>query len=125
MYVCKKGHYIGLYHKGYVDVRMRFNNNNDKTLVSSFLLHRKSDAKKEKYHKKRAEAIHRLKINGCAICGYNKCDDALCFHHTNPQDKKYTIGQNEIFKGSMVEEINKCILLCANCHGEKHNKLFY
>jgi len=122
MYICKKGHYIGLYHKGYIDIRMRFNDIDDKILISSFILHKKSAIKKEKYHKERAKAIHNLKTNGCAICGYDKCDDALNFHHVNPQDKKYTIGQNKVFGRNIIEEINKCILLCSNCHMEIHKK---
>jgi len=61
-----------------------------------------------------------LKSNGCAICGYDKYSGALGFHHTNPEDKKLGLNKkvfnykNEI----LVEEINKCILLCANCHME-------
>ena len=62
-----------------------------------------------------------LKINGCAICGYNKCDNALEFHHVNPADKKFNITIPHIGNKNLVEELNKCILLCANCHRETHN----
>ena len=68
--------------------------------------------------------IHTLKSNGCAICGYNKCDSALEFHHVKPEDKKLTITQ-AIWGNSnkiAVEELNKCILLCANCHKEIENR---
>jgi len=63
-----------------------------------------------------------LKSNGCAICGYNKCDRALEFHHVNPKDKKYLIRAAEMGREDLAEEIRKCILLCANCHREIHDK---
>jgi len=67
------------------------------------------------------EILLDLKQNGCAICGYNKCNRALHFHHTNPKDKKFQINRSTIRKKPvvvLVDEINKCILLCANCHME-------
>ena len=64
------------------------------------------------------KAMHKLKINGCAICGYNKCDRALHFHHVNPEDKKFQVTHSALTKNSLIDEINKCILLCANCHIE-------
>ncbi|OGF20375.1 hypothetical protein A2Y83_03425 [Candidatus Falkowbacteria bacterium RBG_13_39_14] len=58
----------------------------------------------------------------CAICGYNKCIQSLEFHHVNSKGKDlgisakgYTRSWNEVKK-----EIDKCILLCANCHREVH-----
>jgi len=65
-----------------------------------------------------------LKINGCAICGYDKCDAALEFHYTNPEDKKFGVTLRSFSRTvkSIKEEINKCILLCSNCHKEIHNK---
>ena len=70
------------------------------------------------------KVLHNLKINGCAICGYNDCDAALEFHHTNPQDKKFQIQRITLrFNNEkIVEELNKCILLCANCHRKVHAK---
>jgi 5-methylcytosine-specific restriction endonuclease McrA len=62
-----------------------------------------------------------LKINGCAICGYNKYHGALDFHHVNPRDKKFnlTIDDFRHKKSNIfIAEINKCILLCSNCHAE-------
>jgi hypothetical protein len=61
---------------------------------------------------------------GCGMCGYNKCGKALDFHHTDPSTKLFEINKlnwwsfitydNERVK----QEIDKCILLCANCHSE-------
>jgi hypothetical protein len=57
----------------------------------------------------------------CKICGYDKCIQALEFHHVNPKQKEYEI--NTLLTRSekiILEEINKCILVCANCHREIH-----
>ena len=74
---------------------------------------------KEEEKQRNSKILHDLKINGCAICGYNKCDNALEFHHTNPRDKIFSIGT---LRGHLAEELNKCILLCANCHKEIHSE---
>lgn len=62
----------------------------------------------------------------CVNCGYNKCSRALVFHHINESEKKFTISCNhcrcwEVLK----EELDKCILLCANCHAELHFELHF
>ena len=59
----------------------------------------------------------------CVSCGYNKCLDALHFHHKDPDTKSFSI--NSAFahpkrKALIKEEVDKCILLCANCHSEHH-----
>ena len=66
--------------------------------------------------------MHDLKINGCAICGYDKCDTALEFHHINSEDKKFYIVQARITDKQFINEVNKCMLLCAICHIEIHAK---
>lgn len=79
---------------------------------------------KEKFfiHYKRKQLImHNLKINGCAICGYDECDAALDFHHVNPKDKKYGLSAINLHKKDFIDEINKCILLCCRCHKEIEN----
>ena len=77
-----------------------------------------------KNHKINMEVMHSLKINGCAICGYNECGAALEFHHVNSEDKKFNLCSTALGRRekSIVEELNKCILLCANCHRKIHTK---
>jgi len=64
-----------------------------------------------------------LKVNGCAICGYSKCPAALEFHRVNPQDKSFNVAmgaaRGKSYK-NIINEVNKCILLCSNCHRELH-----
>jgi len=55
----------------------------------------------------------------CQICGYNKYQGALDFHHINGK-KDFEIGQKG-YTRSWVKtrgELDKCILVCANCHRE-------
>ena len=57
--------------------------------------------------------------NKCSICGYNKCNAALEFHHTT-KDKEFNIAGARFGWKKLKDEINKCILLCSNCHREHH-----
>lgn len=56
----------------------------------------------------------------CLICGYDRCQQVLQFHHLDPSTKEFHLA----FKGvtrSLAKsraEARKCVLLCANCHGE-------
>lgn len=60
----------------------------------------------------------------CSICGYDKCSSALDFHHINPNDKTKSISvmKSKSFE-KLKSELDKCILLCKNCHFEVHVKL--
>lgn len=60
----------------------------------------------------------------CQICGYDKCQSALEFHHIDSQEKDFTLGANaNIAFSKAKEEVKKCILVCANCHREIHEGL--
>lgn len=58
----------------------------------------------------------------CEKCGYNKCNGALEFHHLNPEEKDFSISTSGTTKSfeRIKKEIDKCILVCANCHREIH-----
>ena len=55
----------------------------------------------------------------CQICGYDKCVAALEFHHRNPAEKdpQWRRGWS---LDRLRNELNKCDILCANCHREVH-----
>jgi len=64
------------------------------------------------------------KGGACSCCGYKKCISALQFHHVNQKDKDFTIGNYSFRKfESLIDELDKCILVCANCHSEIHSGL--
>lgn len=59
----------------------------------------------------------------CQTCGYNKYIGALDFHHVDPCTKNFGISSRRMSKERQKEEIDKCILICANCHAEIHSGL--
>ena len=57
----------------------------------------------------------------CIECNYNKNYAALEFHHRNPLEKDYVWNDLKLRKwASILLELDKCDLLCSNCHAEKH-----
>lgn len=59
----------------------------------------------------------------CNICSYNKCAAALELHHLDPSKKNFSFGSVRADPKKwdvIVEELRKCIMLCANCHRELH-----
>lgn len=59
----------------------------------------------------------------CLICGYNKTNKALEFHHLNPLEKDFTISGGTKSFNSIKKELDKCILVCSNCHREIHDHM--
>ena len=79
---------------------------------------RSSDQKRIRNKKERAVIY---KGGKCKNCGYDKCIAALDFHHVNPEEKVYEVKYLMSRRWDLIkEEIDKCILLCANCHREEH-----
>ena len=56
----------------------------------------------------------------CQYCGYNKCMGALEFHHLDPKKKDFGIAAVTRSWENIKDELDKCILVCANCHREIH-----
>ena len=54
----------------------------------------------------------------CIVCGYNRCITALEFHHLDPSEKDFAIGGKTIAWDKLKVELDKCVLVCANCHRE-------
>lgn len=63
--------------------------------------------------------------NGCERCGYNKSNVALDFHHRDSTTKDFAISRFKLYKfiDSVKEELDKCDVLCSNCHREVHHEL--
>jgi hypothetical protein len=81
----------------------------------------------------RSEAVQRrrdiIKIQAveykggkCEKCGYNKCIGALEFHHKDPNAKDFGIASKGYTRSweKVKKELDKCILVCSNCHREIH-----
>jgi len=78
---------------------------------------------------KRRKQIRQMAVdykgNKCAICGYKECLQALEFHHISMEGKDFGISAKGYTRSwyEVRKELDKCILLCANCHREVHERL--
>lgn len=80
------------------------------------------------YHRnrrqRRKKELLEYKGGKCQICSYDKYWGALEFHHTDPSKKDFEIGDGcRKSLEKLKAEIDKCILVCSNCHKEIHSKL--
>lgn len=58
----------------------------------------------------------------CVHCGWRGNQAALQFHHTDPKEKDFIIGNVANKKWDVIRaELDKCVLLCANCHAIEHS----
>jgi 5-methylcytosine-specific restriction endonuclease McrA len=77
---------------------------------------------------KRRKKIRQMAIEykggSCEVCGYDNCSEALEFHHANSSGKDFSISEKGYTRSwlRVKEELDKCMLLCANCHRELHAK---
>lgn len=87
-----------------------------KTKCNSCMANERRFAKKQK-------AID-YKGGKCSKCGYNKCNSALEFHHLDDDQKEFTISSQHCYVWERIQiELDKTILLCANCHREVHEEI--
>jgi 5-methylcytosine-specific restriction endonuclease McrA len=76
--------------------------------------------RKNLYRRNKLKAIQ-LKGGKCQLCHYDRCLAALDFHHIrNGEDKEFAISQHLHNWKKVLPELEKCILLCKNCHVELH-----
>ena len=89
-----------------------------------FLRNERSKASKKKRRQIKKKKTIDLFGGKCQICFYDKCQNALNFHHIDPSIKCFEISDAfyrlDISEEELQEELKKCILICANCHNEIH-----
>lgn len=56
----------------------------------------------------------------CQRCGLVDDPCVYDFHHLDPTEKDFSIGKNALKFESIKKELDKCILLCSNCHRKEH-----
>lgn len=76
-----------------------------------------TDARRAGMNKARAVALRggRCEREGCGYTGA-----ALVWHHRDPQEKEFTLGQSSLGWDRYWAEVQKCDLLCSNCHIEHY-----
>lgn len=60
----------------------------------------------------------------CEICGFDKYLSALEFHHVDPSSKERNIASLGVRNWNFERvkaELDKCVLVCANCHRGIHS----
>jgi hypothetical protein len=75
---------------------------------------------------RRRKTVKRLLVEAfggkCQIpgCGYDKCIEALEFHHLDRATKSFAISEkgHTVSFDRALAEARKCVLVCANCHAE-------
>ncbi len=78
------------------------------------------------YEKQLLRKIECIKYKGgkCSVCNYDKYIGALDFHHVDPSQKEFTISELRSYSLENIKtELDKCILICKNCHAELHHNL--
>jgi hypothetical protein len=79
-----------------------------------------SPAKKlvtQAFQQTRRDLVNKIKVDrGCSVCGYNAHPAALDFNHIHG-DKAFSVSQDlKVAMHKLLSEIDKCEVLCANCH---------
>lgn len=76
----------------------------------------KKKQKAKKYNKNRDFVLTYKKDKCCDLCGWKEHTEILQFHH-NKEKKEFNISGGLKFSQKRIKkEMNKCILLCPNCH---------
>jgi len=76
----------------------------------------------KKRRRKLKEMAVKYKGGKCVFCGYKKTINALEFHHLERGRKDFSLSQRGLTRSweRIKKELDKCLLVCANCHREIH-----
>lgn len=93
------------------------------------------DPEKYKLYQRHRGAMLKIRAvmylgGACHECGFSKHLAALQFHHVDPAEKRFTIGTRSLsatarydWDRDIVPELDKCRLLCSNCHFVHHSSM--
>ena len=78
----------------------------------------------KQHHRDRMEWLKQYKTP-CIVCGESEpC--VIDFHHiteSNKTSEVATMMRQSMSKAVILEEVNKCVTLCANCHRKVHSNI--
>lgn len=77
----------------------------------------------KEYRKRVKQELVDYKGGKCQVCGYNRCNEALEFHHLNPKEKDFSLSSQHKSIELLKKEADKCVLLCCRCHREVHSEI--
>ena len=85
--------------------------------------HQGYESQKRRGIQRKLELV-RAKGGHCSICGYHKNLSALAFHHLDSNTKDFKLDMRSLSNRKLeptLKELDKCVLVCHNCHAELHN----
>lgn len=85
----------------------------------------KRDAANSRWEAKNIKLFREFKQSlACVRCGERE-PFCLEFHHTDPSQKDFDVSTavRGLSQKRLMEEIEKCLVLCANCHRKEHKRL--
>ena len=91
---------------------------------SKYLKYRESNIQAVKNRRKKLRQMAIEVLGGkCISCGYCRDNTALDFHHIDENTKEFGLSDRGLTRSwlKIKNEIDKCILVCANCHREIHS----
>jgi hypothetical protein len=101
-----------------------FHNRRGKSNSSSYCKNCTNEKTLERMRKLKSQMIE-YKGSSCVRCGYDRYQGALEFHHLDPKEKDFNLSnlKKYSFDERVKLELDKCILVCSNCHREIHYEI--
>ena len=99
--------------------------NNPSKFYNKMRIHCKVCHSRASYAIQKQRRIDAIEYKGgkCEMCGYDKYHGALQFHHKDPSKKDPKAFRKTFKQETYFAEIDKCMLLCSNCHAEEHERI--
>jgi len=92
------------------------------------ILERKKDVVRNVMNWRKNVKLKLIEYKGgkCEVdtCKYNKSVWSMGFHHQDPKEKDFNISGKSYSFERLKKEVDKCVLLCGNCHGEVHEEIY-
>ena len=117
---------------GKKDIKLKFCRDCKNNLISENTYKHVRGICKKCFSKRKANDMKLFKVScvkykggSCIKCGYNKSLNAMDFHHRDPKEKDFDVSkyrtQGKILSKDVLNELDKCDLLCCRCHRELHD----
>lgn len=123
---CKQAHPLEMFafiNKQQNKLHYRCNDCRRKAAKKSYAKHRESTvAKVVARNKQKRSWLQEIKSTlSCCVCGETDVS-CLDFHHVDASEKDFevSVAVQQASRRALIEEINKCACLCANCHRKHH-----
>ena len=71
-------------------------------------------------HRRNKVELIKYKGGACEHCGGVFHPVLYDFHHRNPKEKEFEIGNKRLELPAVQQELDKCLLLCVSCHRMVH-----